>query len=343
MTRSRSETRSYLVFEGERPCPLSGADDKAALSGRMQRNLDCKTVICRACGFCCVSPLPTREVYDRYYREAYAEHYEPIHRQAAKAELRESPADRALLGSIERHRRLRGANVLEIGAGNGRLLRLAARRGAICSAIEPSTAFRAELERWGVNVIGEFLEGTTTDRRFDVVMLYHVLGHFREPREALQRTRALLVDGGLLFLEVADIWHPYRSLDRYSLRFVRLSYFSTGTIGALLASSGFEVLDLGSVRRQTMISPQSIRAIAARAPAPETGVVLSGDDWNGLLAHLRRYRRRYVLLDGPQFYVVSLALSVRRTIARTPLGTAYRAIKARIVRGTLGRRKTEPS
>src|SRR4051794_12662261 len=59
----------------QRHCPLCDNDTSILLSRHMQHHLDLNTVICKRCGFVYTNPLPSREVYDRFYAEAYADYY----------------------------------------------------------------------------------------------------------------------------------------------------------------------------------------------------------------------------------------------------------------------------
>lgn len=233
----------FLQFEADRSCPLCNHVEKVELSHIMQFGLDCTTVICRNCGFCFVSPPPTKDSYAAFYREAYATYYQKIHPEAVSENLlRESPGEKSRLDLVEKVKPLNGAKVLEIGPGRGRFLRLVAKRGGKCSAIEPSGDFKLSLERSGVSVIGDFLENTSADQKFDLIMLFQVVEHFHDPVDAVHRIREMLAPDGVVVLDVPNIWKPFRSLDRYFLRYVHLSYFSPQTLKRLFLGSGFNVV-----------------------------------------------------------------------------------------------------
>ena len=50
----------------------------------------------------------------------------------------------------------------------------------------------------------------------------------------------LLADGGILAVEVPNILKPFRSLDRYFLRYVHPSSFSPLTLETMLQKHGFQ-------------------------------------------------------------------------------------------------------
>lgn len=318
----------YLFFDPERPCPLCGGAEHVLLSDKMQFALDCRTVICRECGFCFVSPAPTKAACNRFYQEAYAHYYRKIHRDVSTRMLRETAVEVKRLDLIAQYRPLGGARLLEIGPGAGRFLSLAAGRGADCTAIEPSEEFRNRLSEKGIRVIGEFLEQVATEERFDVICLFQVLEHFHDPVDAMTKIQLLLAPGGIIVLDVPNIRKPFRSLDRYFLRYVHLSYFSPGTLRRLLAVGGFEVLHLDE-GKQEIHSAQPLFVIAKPAAAPAT-LALSGDDWQELLVFLRRYRRRYPLADAPRLALRSMRRDLRRRLAASPIGTMVRSLRGHV-------------
>ncbi len=98
--------------------------------------------------------------------------------------------------------------LLEIGCGNGRLLLLADRAGWEVRGLELSTALADSVrERLGFAVdVSDFLDYTPPDgRRFDLVLLRHVLEHIPDGIGALRKIRGLLREGGHALLEFPNI------------------------------------------------------------------------------------------------------------------------------------------
>jgi 2-polyprenyl-3-methyl-5-hydroxy-6-metoxy-1,4-benzoquinol methylase len=152
--------------------------------------------------------------------------------------------------------RLTGKTVLELGCGTGATLAAAKEQGAAsCAGVErlPEVADLARQNRLIDEVfIADLDQGLAFlgSRKFDVIVLSHVLEHLVDPWGVLRQLRAHLLDGACIVGEVPNIRHlgillrlafrddfRYRSegiLDRTHLRF-----FTQTTLAALLKDTGF--------------------------------------------------------------------------------------------------------
>ena len=95
-----------------------------------------------------------------------------------------------------------GTRVIEIGSGDGRLLRRLANQGCTVVGIEPSAAQRdPALEVWGTSVeaLGALPKGA------DVVVLWHVLEHLDDPKLALHSAVQALGRGGRIIVSVPNL------------------------------------------------------------------------------------------------------------------------------------------
>ncbi|REK87923.1 class I SAM-dependent methyltransferase [Streptomyces inhibens] len=107
--------------------------------------------------------------------------------------------------------RLRGwlpsgpADVLDLGCGTGSLARLAAEQGHRLTGLDRSPRMiaraRAKLAgRDATFLVGDAAEPPVGERRFDVVLVRHVLWALPDPPAALRRWAGLLAPGGRLVL-----------------------------------------------------------------------------------------------------------------------------------------------
>lgn len=135
---------------------------------------------------------------DKYAR-AYIDPFDETH-----------PVNRAqaITYAYIRRRIARRGRLLEIGCGNGKLLQLAAHDGWDAQGLELSPFLAQSVrERLGIEVeTADFCAYRPADgRRFDLVLLRHVLEHLPDSIGALRAIRALLNDGGLALLEFPNI------------------------------------------------------------------------------------------------------------------------------------------
>lgn len=320
------EIRDYLVFEKERACPLCNSKEHAELSRKMQFELNCRTVICRECGFCFVSPLPKEEVYRNFYRVAYSRFYKDIHKVKIKEDPIESPYENFRFEFIEKHKPVKGSQVLEIGAGPGRFLFLTSLRGARCAALEPSMEFKEVLRGKGIEVLGDFIEKFNSNRKFDIVYLFHVLEHFYDPIGTIKRLRDLVKDDGVIVVEVPNIWKPFKSLDGYFLRYPHLSYFSPKSLRRLLSMCGFELIEL-SIGTDDPYNPQWILAVTRKSAKVDAHTAEeSGHEGQELLQHLKNYRKTYKLKYAWRFRL-NYVFNIKYHLSKTFLGPYYRRLK----------------
>jgi SAM-dependent methyltransferase len=195
-------------------------------------------------------PPPPREA------EAPLPQATPHDRRGAKGW---SPAE-ALLAALEgqrlreihRHSRPPG-RLLEVGAGKGRFLARARRRGWSAQGLDPSPRqVTAAQARYGIEVLlADLEEAELPERSFDVVAAWHVLEHLRDPTPFLARVRRLLRPGGIFAFEVPnfDSWQA-RLTSRHWLHLDiprHLFHYNPDSLEALLGEHGFAVREQGTL------------------------------------------------------------------------------------------------
>lgn len=147
-------------------------------------------------------------------------------------------------------------HLLDVGSGIGAFLTVAKQQGWKPVGLEPSSyATQYCVEKLGLHVIqGSLDDNISFSNTFDVVTLNHVLEHFQNPVENLQRLRSLMRPGGLLAVEVpregrlASIALHYLSTLRTATRYPRPSFtivhmciFTPRSLRTLLGRCGFTV------------------------------------------------------------------------------------------------------
>jgi 2-polyprenyl-3-methyl-5-hydroxy-6-metoxy-1,4-benzoquinol methylase len=90
---------------------------------------------------------------------------------------------------------------MEIGCGEGLLLKELSRSGFNVQGIEPSVTASSRARKKGLNVITGYFPDCLSDALFDVVILSHVLEHFADPIVTLELVSRVAPKGYLLLIQ----------------------------------------------------------------------------------------------------------------------------------------------
>jgi 2-polyprenyl-3-methyl-5-hydroxy-6-metoxy-1,4-benzoquinol methylase len=229
----------------KRTCPVCGGDRSEILCEQSFRGLlgisggefRQVIVICRDCGMSYTNPFLGDEVIESYYRFMstydYAEHdyeYGEPHKKRSERQVAY-----ILSGTGQ------ADEVLDIGCSIGYTLHLFRKRGSrqvIGVEPSPSCATIAK-EKFGIEIkTGPFRKEIVEGRRFDVILLSHVLEHLKHPAAVLEDVRPMLKEDGALFVEVPDI-DLFDERDPYQFSFEHINYFNLQTLRNLMSRCGF--------------------------------------------------------------------------------------------------------
>jgi 2-polyprenyl-3-methyl-5-hydroxy-6-metoxy-1,4-benzoquinol methylase len=182
-----------------------------------------------------VSPRPTARELPRYYPLAY---YGPRRSFFEAVTIR-----RRARRVRQLHRRAPG-RLLDVGCGQGGVLRLLQRRGwqvvgTELGARPPGPTPDLDI-RYGPLEAAGLPAGS-----FDVITLWHVLEHLPDPRATLDQVRHLLAPGGQLLVAVpnfASLQARLTGARWFHLDVPRhLFHFRTRDLAALLEQAGFQI------------------------------------------------------------------------------------------------------
>ncbi len=240
------------VVEGRRyprcqhvACPLCGASPPPrripVAFGMVASVAECPT-----CRIAWQTPLPEPEASLAYMNWRWRgagkrDHYvEDPSNQLRRA--------RTQVDHLRRHA-VTGGRLLDFGAGAGAFVRTACDAGFAAEGVEQSESAR----RRGRETYGVDLRATLGEARYDVVTLWDVVEHLRDPAAVLHTIAGHLEPGGRIFLETGN-WENWRRVaerDRWGLYFYdHQYYFSPSSLAAVLARCGYEDFALLDVNRR---------------------------------------------------------------------------------------------
>jgi SAM-dependent methyltransferase len=235
-------TASHLkTVEVDLPCPLCASADvevfieapaatlDAATLGSSRKNVSHGRLLrCRACHFVFSQLRPADEDLHTLYRKMDPSVYEKEAHGRRKTSLRH-------LAIVQKYKQ--GGKLLDAGCASGVLLACAADAGWDVTGVEPSEVLAAKAKQ-SLDGRGEVICATLQDAglpasSFDVLTLWDVLEHVREPVPFLKTCVSLIKPGGYLIANVPDIRsRPARLLgERWPLLLPEhLNYFDRDTL-----------------------------------------------------------------------------------------------------------------
>ena len=143
--------------------------------------------------------------------------------------------------------------ILDIGAAYGFFLKVAKSRGYKPFGIEVNRSTAAKAEKLsGCKTFSGYLPGKIKKLgKYDVVTMFDVIEHLKDPDKYLSASRKIIKKGGLIAIETGNIESLTSRLRKDKWRLVvpsiHLFYFSPAILVKALNKNGFEVVNISSV------------------------------------------------------------------------------------------------
>lgn len=198
------------------------------------------TMYCNSCGFMCYSPRPNQDDLQAKYEYLS---------KRGNIGILSNPTQRALKldrrrelfmkKMITKHHAIRSQKVLDVGGGDGRLLRPFLEEDCSCSLVDFNPKSYP-----GVHRVGSTLEDIPGGNLFDILICSHVLEHVDDPSKFLRQLRSRLSDKGVVYLEVPlEIWGDIPiDIDPVT----HINFFTVHSLKNALLLNGLEPLSIKS-------------------------------------------------------------------------------------------------
>lgn len=276
-------------------------------------------VACDVCAHIYLNPQPTTNALPVMYPENYG---------TFSSKFRSGANPLAAIKNAVNLRRfksvagvlIKGMRILDVGCGNGELLRaLATARPdlelyGLDWHFPPAT--REELEAAGIHLIEGTLENAPLPENFfDRVLMYQLIEHLWEPRAGLSKLASTLKPGGILAIETPDT----DGYDRY--------FFSAGTWGGYYVPRHLNLYNFQRLAR--LLNETNLEIVQQKSlPAPVIWCYslqaslqerFGAKTWTARLFDLRNIAALagFALLDMAAI-AVGLKSSNQQTVARKP-------------------------
>lgn len=139
--------------------------------------------------------------------------------------------------------------LLDVGCSNGAFIHVANKMGMNCEGVEPAQEAAQAAQESGLKVSHGFLEEVDfPDNSFNVITIFEVIEHLRDPLSLLKECRRLLKPAGILGIRTGNTdswtakifkgqWH-YFNIEKHG---GHISFFNKKSMFALAQNAGFKV------------------------------------------------------------------------------------------------------
>jgi len=203
---------------------------------------------CSTCGLVQVTNMPTQDrVHEAYDRDFFEVNYAGLTNNPGKQGYVYLNFENKL-DQIEKRIGAKG-KILDVGCSFGFFLDAARWRGWKVTGVEVSEyAAKYAIAKLGLTVInGPIGEAKVEENSFDVITMWYVAEHLRNPKQVLGRLSNFLKDDGMLVVSTPNVDSYRAKIEGGRWRIwippVHLLYFSPLTIRTLFKTCNLEVVD----------------------------------------------------------------------------------------------------
>lgn len=131
------------------------------------------------------------------------------------------------------------ANILEVGAGNGYLLNEFRKKNKTFSlyATEPNDKSQEVLKKNNISIFKD-LSKINLAKKFDLIIMSHVLEHVIDPKNFLKYLSGLLSDNGIIFVDVPCLDYLVKKETSS-----HISFFDISSLSYLFKNNNFEQIE----------------------------------------------------------------------------------------------------
>lgn len=267
-----------------------------------------KVVMCKNCGLIQANPRMTYQEITKFYSsDLYRRLQDSVSfLKRAEERIREKKGF-GIRDSLEPYLNT-GArkSILEIGAGGGWNSVHFANDDADWLGVDMSTELVKFGQDKGFNIIkGSFDEIEAMKKKFDIIILNHVIEHFTRLYQDLDRVRTLLADDGILYIGVPNILNYGFGQFQLAHNF----YFTPSTLRNHMGVAGFKLIESGEVEEIHMFG------IFVKSPPNTTNLHPDNGNYAIMRKKIDKYnlREKFKSIVRP-LGILPLAKKVRDTL-----------------------------
>lgn len=224
-------------------CLICGSTDFKVLFDKLVNDKKFSVLECKKCGLVLTHPQIRPDEFSIYYLDDY-DAYKPFYGRLLSFLVNNT----VYRGQWLKIKRMIGkkADVLEIGCGNGEFTRfLIGYTGWNIVGIEPGEKVAEAARKAGLDVQTCGIEDYKTDKKFDLIIVRHVLEHLNNPLESLTNIRKLLKNNGKVYVTLPNVEtfeKKFFGTDWFAWEVPRhMFHFNPKTLSLIAKKSGLKI------------------------------------------------------------------------------------------------------
>ncbi len=227
----------------ETVCPLCNSKNLTMVLSENIHGKDFMILECNSCNLLMTYPQMKPEEFEKYYTQDYSPYkpekglYKVINKQINRIQ------SRAFRKNLNK-----GSDILEVGCSNGNFLAFLKTQGFNVYGIEPGKKAAQRARDTGLDVEAVSLEDFQTDKKFDLIIMRHVLEHLADPIADLKKIKNMLKTDGKIYCVLPNAGAIERKIfknDWYAWQIpFHFFHYNNKTIGLLAEEVGIGVLSV---------------------------------------------------------------------------------------------------
>ncbi len=228
-------------------CRICDSPESVIVSEEVSGAPEAKVFQCAACDIVYLHPIMGADEESDFYEQDF-----PPYMEARSAPGGTDAASNFISNLPEAERRIKfirphldeAMSILEIGSSTGHFLFSLQGYVDSVTGVEPGRAFADYARCRGIRTFEKL--GDIQNEQFDVILLYYVLEHMRDPVDCLSEIRRYLKPDGKLLLEVPNVedvlfsTYDIPSFGPFYFQKAHYYNFSRKTLEAVMEKSGYK-------------------------------------------------------------------------------------------------------
>lgn len=229
-------------------CYLCGTKKFDRVNGKVRDLPDMPILRCKRCGLVFLANF--NHIDDRFYEKSKMREKEPIGNW--KQYLKECTTDDTRRAEWIRSMAY-GKSLLDFGCGGGGFLARAKSFTKKCSGVEKDSRLVEIIKKhYKIKVYPDIKE---VNEKFDIITLFHVLEHFKDPKDVLTKLLKLLNKNGKIIIEVPNSndallsLYESKAFSEFTYWKCHLYLFNDSNLGRLLNGTGLFKHSISQIQR----------------------------------------------------------------------------------------------